>query len=55
MAEPNSKFLKSQALQVKSDFNTSLKSPIAKFGLDPSHGFTSASPPKTSKLLVVVT
>lgn len=42
MAEPNSKFPKSQAAQVKSDFNTSLKSPIVKFGFDPRPGFTSA-------------
>lgn len=55
MAEPNSKFPKSQASQMKSDFNTSLKPPIVKFSLDPSPGFTSAFPPKTSKLLVVVT
>lgn len=45
MAEPNSKLPKSQASQVKSDFNTGLKTPIVKFGFDPSPGFTSAFHP----------
>lgn len=49
MAEPNSKFPKSQASQVKSDFNISLKSPIVKFGLDPSPVFTSAFSPRDFK------
>lgn len=45
MAEANSKFPKSQVSQVKSDSNTSLKSPIVKYGFDPSPGFASAFHP----------